>query len=80
MRLLILPLGVRQRGPSDRLILWLGVPSSTTKDSAAGSRLEFTEPDNSEDEGSFTEDDGVIRALAVEMKGQRWNSDSSSWK
>lgn len=72
--------GPEKPGPSDRLILWLGVPSSTTKDSAAGSRLEFTEPDNSEDEGSFTEDDGVIRALAVEMKGQRWNSDASSWK
>lgn len=72
--------GPEKPGPSDRLILWLGVPSSTTKDSAAASRLEFTEPDNSEDEGSFTEDDGVIRALAVEMKGQRWNSDASSWK
>jgi hypothetical protein len=72
--------GPEKPGPSDRLIVWLGVPSSTTMDSTAGSRLEFTEPDNSDDEGSFTEDDDVIRALAVAMKGQRWNSDSSSWK
>ena len=72
--------GPEKPGPSDRLILWLGVPSSTTKDSAAGSRLEFTEPDNSDDEGSFTDDDGVIRTLAVGMKGQRWNSDTSSWQ
>ncbi|WP_458758065.1 hypothetical protein ACSVBT_18490 [Afipia sp. TerB] len=72
--------GPEKPGTSDRLIAWLGVPSSTTRDTAAGSRLEFTEPDNSDDEGSFTEDDGVIRALAVEMKGQRWDSDRSSWK
>jgi hypothetical protein len=72
--------GPERPGTSDRLIAWLGVPTSTTKDTTAGSRLEFTEPDNSEDEGSFTEDDGMIRALAVEMKGQRWDSDRSSWK
>ncbi|MGN6287305.1 MAG: hypothetical protein ACTHM2_19320 [Afipia sp.] len=73
-------IGPEKPGPSDRLVMWLGVPSSTTTDTVAGSRLEFTEPDNSDDEGSFTEDDGVIRALAVEMKGLRWNSDTSSWK
>ena len=72
--------GPEKPGPSDRLIVWVGVPSSTTKDTAAGSRLEFTEPDNSDDEGNYTEDDGIIRALAVEMKGQRWNSETSSWK
>ncbi len=72
--------GPERPGTSDRLIAWLGVPTSTTKDTTTGSRLEFTEPDNSDDEGSFTEDDGMIRALAVEMKGQRWDSDRSSWK
>jgi hypothetical protein len=72
--------GPERPGVSDRLIVWLGVPSSTTKDDATGSRLEFTEPDNSDDEGSFTEDNGVIQSVAEALKGQRWDSDKSLWK
>ncbi len=38
----------------------------------------FVEP--GEDEGTFNDDDGLIRALAAELKGQRWDTDKASWK
>lgn len=65
---------------SDRLIVWVGVPSTTTRDEAAGPRLQFADAASGEDDGSFVEDDHLIKALATEMKGQRWNSDASAWK
>jgi hypothetical protein len=67
-------------GGSDRLVAWIGVPSSKTTDDAAGPRLQFAESGGGEDEGTFNDDDGLIRALAAELKGQRWDTDKASWK
>lgn len=72
--------GPEKPGASDRLILWLGSLSTTTKDESAGPHLEFTESTTNEEEGSFNEDDEIVRALAAELKGVRWSADKSSWK
>lgn len=67
-------------GATDRLVAWIGVPSSRTSDDVAGLRLQFVENSGGEDEGTFNDDDGLIRALAAELKGQRWDTDKASWK
>lgn len=72
--------GPEKPGASDRLIVWLGVPATTTTDDAAGPHLEFLDTAPGEEDGSFSDDDHVIKALAAELKGQRWNEDASSWK
>ncbi len=72
--------GMEKPNASDRLIVWVGVPSTTTRDEAAGPHLQFTEAASSEDDSSFVEDDHLIKALAAELKGQRWSSDASAWK
>ena len=67
-------------GAEDRLIVWIGIPSSRTTDESAGPRLLFTENSGGEEESTFNDDDGIIKALATELKGQRWDTDKSSWK
>lgn len=67
-------------GATDRLVAWIGVPSSRTTDDAAGPRLQFVENSGGDDEGTFNDDDGLIRALATELKAQRWDTDKASWK
>lgn len=67
-------------GGAERLVAWIGVPASRTTDDAAGPRLQFVESGGGEDEGTFNDDDGLIRALATELKGQRWDTDKASWK
>jgi len=67
-------------GAAERLVAWIGVPSSRTTDDASGPRLQFVESGGGEDEGTFNDDDGLIRALAAELKGQRWDTDKASWK
>lgn len=72
--------GPDRPGATDRMIAWLGVPSSKTTDESAGARLQFTESSSGEEESTFSDDDGMIRALATELKGQRWDADKLSWK
>lgn len=67
-------------GGSDRLIVWLGVPSSKTTDESAGPQLQFSEDSGGEEESTFNDDDGMIKAVATELKGQRWDTDKASWK
>ncbi|MEA2884949.1 MAG: hypothetical protein QOH32_4205 [Bradyrhizobium sp.] len=67
-------------GPSDRLMLWIGNPSVTTADESAGARLNLANASGSDEEGDQFDDNGAVDALAKELKGQRWNSDKSSWK
>jgi hypothetical protein len=73
-------IGPDRPGASDRLIVWLGVPSSKTTDETAGAHLQFADNSGGEEESTFNDDDGMIRALATELKGQRWDTDKSSWK
>jgi hypothetical protein len=69
-------------GASDRLMLWVSSPVTTTADEGAGPKLNLSEDSNaSEDEGAEPEDDnGSIEALAKAFKGQRWDADKSVWK
>jgi hypothetical protein len=66
-------------GGSDHLILWISSPAITTADEAAGSALNLVNDVSGEEEGVRKEDNGVVDALAKELKGQRWDADKSEW-
>jgi hypothetical protein len=65
---------------SDRLVLWVSTPSTSTADEGAGAKLNLADESSSDDEGDPKSDNGAIDALAREFKGQRWDADKSSWK
>jgi hypothetical protein len=67
-------------GASDRLMLWVGSPSITTADEAAGAKLNLADSTGMDEEGEQTDDNGAVDALAKELKGQRWSADKSAWK
>ena len=69
-------------GTSDKLMLWVSSPVTTTADEGTGPKLNLAEDSSSaEDEGAEPEDDGgAIAALTKELKGQRWDADKSVWK
>ena len=67
-------------GGSDRLVVWLGIPSSKTTDETAAPQLQFSENAGGEEESTFNDDDGMIKAIATELKGQRWDTDKAAWK
>ena len=67
-------------GSNDRMVVWLGVPSTKTTDETAGPHLQIAENSGGEEESTYNDDDGLIKALATELKGQRWDTDKASWK
>jgi hypothetical protein len=67
-------------GASDHLMLWVGSPSITTADEAAGPKLNLADASGSDEESDQTDDNRSIDALAKEFKGQRWDADKSAWK
>jgi len=67
-------------GGSDKLMLWIGNPVTTTADESAGSKLILSNDSAGEEEGDQKDDSGMIEALARELKGQRWDADKSVWK
>lgn len=69
-------------GTSDKLMLWVSSPVTTTADEGAGPKLNLSEDSSAaDDEGAEPEDDnGSIEALAKAFKGQRWDADKSVWK
>ena len=69
-------------GASDRLMLWVSSPVTTTADEGSGPKLNIAEdPSTGEEEGGEPEkDNGSIEALTRELKGQRWDADKSAWK
>jgi hypothetical protein len=67
-------------GASDRLMLWLGNPVTTTADEGAGAKLVLSDESSGEEEGDQKDDSGSIDALTKELKGQRWDADKSLWK
>jgi hypothetical protein len=68
-------------GASDRLMLWISSPGTTTTDESAGPKLNLSEGSSGDEEGGEPEDDnGSVEALAREFKGQRWDADKSVWK
>lgn len=73
-------IGPERPGATDRLVLWLGVPASRTADESAGPHLDISDDSGGDEENMASDDDGMIRALAAELKGQRWDSDKNAWK
>jgi hypothetical protein len=69
-------------GTTDKLMLWVSSPVTTTSDEGAGPKLNLSEDAGSaDDEGAEPEDDGgAVEALIKELKGQRWDADKSVWK
>jgi hypothetical protein len=67
-------------GASDRLMLWISNPVISTKDEAAGPKLNLAEESSGDEEGDQKDDNGSVDALAKEFKGQRWDADKSMWK
>jgi hypothetical protein len=67
-------------GGSDRLMLWIDNPVTTTTDESAGARLNLADEASADEEGDQKDDNGSVDALAKEFKGQRWDTDKSAWK
>jgi hypothetical protein len=67
-------------GASDRLMLWIGTPVSSTADEAAGPKLNLADQSSGEEESDPKDDNGSVEALAKEFKAQRWDADKSVWK
>ena len=67
-------------GGSDRLMLWIGSPATTTSDETSGAKLILSDDSSNDEEIDQRDDGGLLDALAKELKGQRWDSDKSAWK
>jgi len=67
-------------GGSDRLMLWIGNPVTSTADESAGNKLILSNDSAGEEEGDQKDDTGVIETLTKELNGQRWDADKSVWK
>ncbi|QPF85939.1 hypothetical protein IC762_06435 [Bradyrhizobium genosp. L] len=68
-------------GATDRMILWVSSPATSTTDDSAGAKLSLSEDTGSDEEGGEPKDDnGSIDALLKEFKGQRWDADKSVWR
>jgi hypothetical protein len=67
-------------GSTDRLMLWIGSPSTTTADESGGAKLNISDEGSADEEADLADDNGSIEALASELKGQRWDADKSVWK
>jgi hypothetical protein len=67
-------------GTTDKLMLWIGSPATTTADESSGPKLNLSEDASLDEEGDLPDDNGSIEALAKELKGQHWDADKSEWK
>ena len=67
-------------GTTDRLMLWIGSPSTTTTDESTGAKLNLSDEATADEESDQADDNGSVEALAKELKGQRWDADKSVWK
>ena len=67
-------------GTTDKLMLWIGSPATTTADESSGAKLNLSDEASADEEGDQPDDNGSIEALAKELKGQRWDADKSAWK
>ena len=66
----------------DQLMVWLSDPTAETVDeSAASQRLSIVGGNHGGDEDGTTIDlDNILDALAKDLDGQRWDSETSAWK
>lgn len=67
-------------GTTDKLMVWIGSPATTTADEGSGARLNLSDETTADEEGDIPDDNGSLDALVKELKGQRWDADKSVWK
>jgi hypothetical protein len=67
-------------GTTDKLMLWIGSPATTTSDESSGAKLNLSDEASADEEGDQPDDNGSVEALVKELKGQRWDADKSVWK
>ncbi|QQO24171.1 hypothetical protein JJB98_32005 [Bradyrhizobium diazoefficiens] len=67
-------------GTTDKLMLWIGSPATTTADESSGAKLNLSDDTSVDEEGEQPDDNGSVEALAKELKGQRWDADKSMWR
>ncbi|WP_409191827.1 hypothetical protein [Bradyrhizobium sp. RDM4] len=67
-------------GTTDKLMLWIGSPATTTADESSGAKLNLSDEAAADEESDQPDDNGSIEALTRELKGQRWDADKSVWK
>jgi hypothetical protein len=73
--------GPEKPGNAERLMIWLGVPVTTTRDETSGPHLSFADATiDDEGENGYTSDDGLVRGVAAALKGQRWDAEQAAWK
>lgn len=73
--------GPEKPGNAERLVIWLGVPATTTRDETAGPHLSFADSSTGEEgEGTYTDDDGLVQGIAADLKGQHWDAEQATWK
>jgi hypothetical protein len=73
--------GPEKPGNADRLVIWLGVPVTTTRDETSGAHLSFADATiDDEGESGYVDDDGLVRGVAAALKGQRWDAEQAAWK
>jgi hypothetical protein len=73
--------GPEKPGNADRLVIWLGVPVTTTRDETSGPHLSFADATiDDEGESGYVDDDGLVRGVAAALKGQRWDAEQAAWK
>lgn len=73
--------GPEKPGNADRLVIWLGVPATTTRDETAGPHLNFADSSTGDEtESTYTDDDGLVQGIAADLKGQRWDAEQAAWK
>ncbi len=72
--------GPDKLGANDRMVVLLGVPPPRPPMKPRVLTCKSPENSGGEEESTFNDDDGLIKALATELKGQRWDTDKAAWK
>jgi hypothetical protein len=67
-------------GATDKLILWISVPTVSTSDESTGAKLALSDLPTADEESDPRDDNGAVAAVAAEFKAQRWNADNTAWK
>lgn len=67
-------------GSGDRLILWVGLPTSAIRDESSDRKLNFAEPVMTEEGGDVRGIPEIVDKLATIFAGQRWDFDTSNWR
>lgn len=73
--------GPEKPAASDALVIWIGESSIEPADKSTAAQLAFTSGyQGNDEEGAAIEQEALIAALARDLDGQTWNSETSGWK